>query len=251
LTQLFLITIAAATARGAGMLFNRIIDLSIDKLNPRTKNRHLASGRLSLSSAIIYLVLTLFIYLYSAFLLGPVPLKLSWIPILMFVIYPYTKRYTWGCHFFLGLTHGLAPLAGWIAVNPKFDLPPFLLYLTSFFWVSGFDIYYATMDYQFDREHGVYSFPARFGINKAAVITPMLHFLTFSSVILFSISIKTTFVFKAIAFLAGVFLLRNDLSYQKHLGTAKINQYLQKNSFFSVLILLGALFDYVIGRLYT
>lgn len=246
LAQVFLIAVAASSARALGMLLNRIVDISIDRLNPRTQNRHLASGRLNLAQALLASLVLLIVYVFSAYLLGPVPLKLSWIPVLMFAAYPYMKRFTWLCHFFLGLTHGLAPLAGWIAVNPLFSFPPFLLYATSFFWVSGFDIYYATMDYEFDRSHGVYSIPAAFGMKIVPALTFFLHTLASLSIMAFSFIMPSSALFKISTFAASVFLLYNDMRYTKSLGTANINLYLQRNSFFSVIVFSGALIEYAL-----
>jgi len=244
-----LIAFAAASARAAGMLINRIVDVSIDRLNPRTRQRHLAAGRFTITQALAFLFLTLTVYICAAYLLGPLPLKLSWIPVLMFVIYPYTKRFTWACHFFLGLTHGLAPLAGWIAVNPQFSLLPLLLYATSFFWVSGFDIYYATMDYEFDRQHKLYSFPSQFGLATSARVAIGLHVIAAASILLFSFVAGTSLVFKSLVVLAVLFLLLNDLKYLRHLGTSQINSYLQRNSYFSVIIFAGALVEFLLKRL--
>lgn len=248
LQQVVLIAVAAASARAAGMLINRIIDVSIDRLNPRTRERHLAAGRFTIAQALAFLLLTLAVYVYAAYLLGPLPLKLSWIPILMFVFYPYTKRFTWACHFFLGLTHGLAPLAGWIAVNPRVTAAPLLLYATSFFWVSGFDIYYATMDYEFDRKHNLYSFPSKFGFSASAKAALGLHIMAAASILLFSFVAARSTAFTAFVILAVLFLLANDLKFLKHLGTSQINAYLQRNSYFSVIIFAGALIELLLKR---
>ncbi|MCX7831314.1 MAG: putative 4-hydroxybenzoate polyprenyltransferase [Actinobacteria bacterium] len=248
ITQVVLIIIAAATARAIGMLVNRLVDISIDRLNPRTKGRHLASGSLKPSQAIFFSILSFIIYISAAYKLGPVPLKLSWIPVLMFIIYPYTKRFTWGCHFFLGLTHALAPLAGWIAVNPRFTLEPFLLYLTSFFWVSGFDIYYATMDYDFDVKYGVHSVPSRFGIKSVPFFTLTLHLLSLISILLFSFFVNASLVFKLSVLIAGLFVIYNDSVFLKHLGTPRINSYLQRNSYFSVIVFIGALLEFFVRK---
>lgn len=245
LYQAALIAVAAAFARASGMLLNRLFDISIDRLNPRTKNRNLASGKLKPFQAILFLIFCLLIYLFAAYLLGPVPLKLSWIPVVMFAIYPLTKRFTWFCHFFLGLTHGLAPLAGWIAVNPKFTLEPFFLYFASFFWVSGFDIYYATMDYEFDKTHGVHSVPARFGLSIVPFLTVSLHALAILSLFFFAFKVRAGIMFLIFLVAGAIYLLRNDLLNTSNIGTPKINLYLQKNSYFSILILSGAIFDYL------
>jgi 4-hydroxybenzoate polyprenyltransferase len=227
------------------MMINRIIDISIDRLNPRTKERHLAAGRITLFKALVFSLISAVLYLFSAYLLGPVPFKLAWVPLLFFVVYPYTKRFTWLCHVFLGVTLGLAPLAGWIAVNPAFEAVPFLLLLCVLFWVAGFDIFYASLDYEFDRESGVKSIPARFGLNTSSFIAIFSHI--FSCIFLF----LTGFIYGlstlwfAFAFLACIFLILNDLKYIRKLGTPEINVYLQKNSYFSVIVFLGTLIEVI------
>lgn len=246
--QFFLIVIALASARAFGMLSNRIIDRTIDTLNPRTRDRHLASGRLSLKTALFLSSSFLFTFLLSSFFLGPLPFKLSWIPILLFVFYPYTKRFTWLCHFFLGITLGLAPLAGWIAVTNIISPVPFLLMIAVTAWVSGFDIFYATMDVEFDRKNQIYSIPVRFGMNSSFVIALFLHLVTIISLIAAGILYGLGITFFIFATIASLFLLYNDLTHFNHLGTFRINQYLQRNSFFSVIIFAGVLIDLIIKK---
>lgn len=244
--QLLLITIAAASARALGMMLNRIIDISIDKLNPRTKDRHIAAGRITILKASIFSVITALIYLFSAYLLGPVPFKLAWVPVLFFVIYPYTKRFTWLCHVFLGATLGLAPLAGWIAVNPSFELVPFMLLLCVAFWVAGFDIFYASLDYEFDRQLGVKSIPVRFGLKRSSFIALFFHLISCTFLMLAGIIYKLSAWWFIIAISACAFLFYNDLKYINKLGKPEINAYLQKNSYFSIIVFAGTLLEAII-----
>lgn len=243
LYQLILITTAAASARALGMMLNRIIDISIDRLNPRTKNRHLASGRISFAKAVFFSFVSLAIYLISAYLLGPLPLKLSWVPVLLFVIYPYTKRFTWLCHVFLGCALGLAPLAGWIAVNSNISSVPLLLFLSVLFWVAGFDIYYASLDYEFDVKNKIQSIPARFGVKTAAYIALLFHALTILFLISAGYIYGAGWLWFLFAAIGSIFLFSNDINYFRLLGTDAINAYLQKNSYFSVIIFVGTLFE--------
>lgn len=245
LRQVVLIAVAAASARALGMLLNRIVDASIDRLNPRTKNRYIASGKIDISQAVFFAVASLVAYLLSAYLLGPLPLLLSPIPVIFFFVYPYTKRFTWGCHFFLGLAHGLAPLAGWIAVNPSFSLAPFLLYATSFFWVSGFDVYYATMDYEFDKKHGIYSLPALIGLEKVPVVTITLHVLASVFLLTFAFLATSSVPFRIASVASVIYLLFNDMRHARFLATPVINRYLQLNSYFSVILFAGALVEFL------
>jgi len=174
------ILIAAIGARGLAMSLNRIIDRDIDALNPRTSNRHLVSGTMSMKTAWSLSMIFLIMLLVGAWRLNEVALMMSWVPVLAFVIYPYTKRYTWLCHLWLGLCLGLAPAGawlaiagdvhGWVAITGLFETHTDILwYPTIFFislgvalWITAFDINYARMDVESDRKHGINSFPARF-----------------------------------------------------------------------------------------
>lgn len=241
--QLILVTVAAAAGRTLGMLLNRIIDRVIDRLNPRTASRFIASGKMPLSTAIFYALLALLIYLLSAYLLGPLPLMLSPIPLFFFTLYPYTKRFTWLCHFVLGITLGLAPLAGWIAVNDRLTQVPFLLLAAVALWVSGFDIIYATMDIEFDRRSGIHSIPAFFGNNISFILSAVMHVL--SAVCLYAVGLYYPlgvfyFLFLTIAF---IFLMYNDFSVKNRLATPAVNAYLQRNSYFSVIVFAGILIE--------
>ena len=167
------ILIAAVGARGLAMTLNRIIDRDIDAQNPRTESRHLVSGSMSMRTAWNLGVAFLIMLLFSAWQLNEVALMMAWLPVLAFVIYPYTKRYTWGCHLWLGLCLGLAPAGAWLALSADVHRWGAILdshwYPTIFFislgvalWITAFDINYARMDVESDRKQGIHSFPARF-----------------------------------------------------------------------------------------
>ena len=180
LSDLAWVLVAAVGARGLAMTLNRIIDRNIDAENPRTANRHLASGTMSMSTAWTLAVIFLGMLLLGAGILNEVALAMSWLPVLAFVIYPYTKRFTWLCHLWLGLCLGLAPAGAWVAIAADFHGweaitgtdgfgSGLLWYPTIFFislgvtlWITAFDINYARMDVASDRKHGISSFPARF-----------------------------------------------------------------------------------------
>lgn len=180
IVDLLLVLIAAVGARGLAMTLNRVIDRKIDAANPRTAKRHLATGAMSLSTAWTLAAIFLGMLVVSAGLLNQVALMMSWLPVLTFVVYPYTKRFTWLCHLWLGLCLGLAPAGAWVAIAADFHgwqaitgIDGFgegvLWYPSIFFislgvtlWITAFDINYARMDVESDRKHGINSFPARF-----------------------------------------------------------------------------------------
>ena len=175
------ILIAAIGARGLAMALNRIIDKDIDAENPRTAERHLASGSMTMNTAWSLCAVFLVMLVFSAWQLNHVALMMCWLPVLVFVIYPYLKRYTWLCHFWLGLCLGLAPAGAWVAVAGDVHgwaaitgmhdgFTDLLWYPTIFFislgvmfWIAAFDINYARMDIESDKENGIHSFPSKFG----------------------------------------------------------------------------------------
>ena len=172
--QLSWILIAAIGARGLAMSLNRIIDRGVDAENPRTSNRHLVEGTMSLNTAWGLCAVFLSMLLIGAWQLNTVALAMSWLPVLAFIVYPYTKRVTWTCHLWLGLCLGLAPAGawlgivggelGWAAITELHWYPTiFWICLGVMFWIAAFDLNYALMDMQSDREQGIQSFPARFG----------------------------------------------------------------------------------------
>ena len=174
------ILIAAVGARGLAMTLNRIIDRDIDASNPRTANRHLVSGVMSMTTAWTLSAIFLIMLLLGAWQLNEVALMMAWLPVIVFIVYPYTKRYTWLCHFWLGLCLALAPAGAWVAVaadvhgwaaitgidggNTDFLWYPtiFFISLGVTFWIAAFDINYARMDIESDREGGIHSLPSRF-----------------------------------------------------------------------------------------
>jgi len=188
--RLFILILLAFTGlRTAAMSFNRIIDRDIDALNPRTANRHLPAGKISLKEAYTLALISLGIYFLSAYLINDLAFELSPIPAIVAYVYPYLKRFTCLCHYVLGLNLAFAPLGGWIAVTDSLtlkDWPIILLSLGVVFWVAGFDIIYALQDVDFDRKLGLHSIGAHFGVKIALLVSSLNHLIFF---ILTSISI--------------------------------------------------------------
>ena len=185
------ILIAAVGARGLAMTLNRIIDRDIDAQNPRTESRHLVSGSMSIRTAWNLGLAFLIMLLFSDWQLNEVALMMAWLPVLAFVIYPYTKRYTWGCHLWLGLCLGLAPAGAWLALSADVHRWDAILdshwYPTIFFislgvalWITTFDINYARMDVESDRKQGIHSFPARFSEQATTRTSVQLTLLWFA-----------------------------------------------------------------------
>jgi 4-hydroxybenzoate polyprenyltransferase len=160
------------------MSLNRVIDRVIDKKNPRTANRAIPAGLLSARQVSLFIILSFALLIWATLHLSSLCMKLLPIAVFLLVFYSYTKRFTWTCHFILGLTLGLAPLGGWVAVTGSISLASLIFYLTIVCWSAGFDLIYACQDVDFDRKEGLYSFPSRFGIAASLYTARILHFLT-------------------------------------------------------------------------
>jgi 4-hydroxybenzoate polyprenyltransferase len=181
-----LLVLAAATgARTVAFATNRIIDRHIDARNPRTASRDLPSGRMTMQEALGVMVAGLGLYFGAAYFIAPFCLMMSPIPLAIFLIYPTMKRYTPLAHFGVGMGLAMGPLGGWFAVSPSFDhlLTPALLSVFTLLWVAGFDIIYATLDEEFDRKESLYSFPSRFGRERALRYSGFLHLAAFAVLI--------------------------------------------------------------------
>jgi len=179
-----LVTLAMVGARTMAMALNRLIDWRIDALNPRTQNRHLPQGLVKPWETLLLALLGLALLVYAGLALNPLTAKLLPVAVLFLTLYSYTKRFTWLCHYVLGLTIGAAAAGGWIAVTGSFHPTAYALWAGVGLWIAGFDILYATQDYAFDRAYGVKSIPARFGIPKALQVARATHLLAWLAFLL-------------------------------------------------------------------
>ncbi|MBX3437867.1 MAG: putative 4-hydroxybenzoate polyprenyltransferase [Planctomycetaceae bacterium] len=163
------ILLCMVCARSAAMAFNRLVDRRIDAANPRTSKRHLPAGLLSVPAVVLFTVISSAAFIASTLLFLPNrwPLVLS-IPVLLFLLgYSFAKRFTVWCHYWLSAALMLSPVAAWLALTGTLTWTPVLLAGAVYFWVGGFDILYACQDVEFDRERGLRSVPARWGVDRA------------------------------------------------------------------------------------
>ena len=175
-TRVFVVlTIAMVFIRSFAMAFNRLADAGIDAANPRTQSRPLVTGEITAWQTRIFLLVCAAGFLAACRGLNPLCFYLAPYALLWSALYSFAKRFTSLCHYALGSVHFLAPLAGWIAFDPQLTLPPVLLGLGVLFWVAGFDILYSCQDAQFDREHGLFSAPARLGIPVSLILSTFAH----------------------------------------------------------------------------
>lgn len=176
-SRLLWIVVAMVAARSAAMGFNRLVDRHIDAANPRTAQRELPAGTMSVLSVSLLVILSSALLVLASWQLNPLCLLLSPLALAVVLMYSYTKRFTWASHLFLGVALALAPLGAWIAVTGHFDLAPVVLGLAVMSWVAGFDVLYSCQDYDYDRQAGLYSIPVRFGLLGALRLARVLHAL--------------------------------------------------------------------------
>jgi len=173
--QIFWIVVAMVSARSAAMTVNRIVDVRYDRENPRTAQRALATGALSLNFAWLFTLVAVAILFLAAWRLNPLALKLAPVAVAILFFYSFTKRFTNWSHLFLGFALGVAPAAAWIAISGSLDPRMLLLCAAVTLWVAGFDVLYACQDVDYDRRAGLFSIPKRFGIASALLIARVLH----------------------------------------------------------------------------
>jgi 4-hydroxybenzoate polyprenyltransferase len=164
-------------ARSAAMAFNRYVDRGIDEINPRTRNREIPAGKIKARSALVFTLISCFLFVATTYFINRLCLILSPVALLVILGYSYTKRFTSLCHLILGLGLSLAPIGAYLAVTGTFDLVPVLYSFGVLFWVAGFDIIYAMQDESFDAKHKLYSIPVKFGATQALLISTIMHVL--------------------------------------------------------------------------
>jgi 4-hydroxybenzoate polyprenyltransferase len=194
---LLLITFAMVGARTFAMAANRIIDREIDARNPRTAQRELVTGAVSLRTAYVGAAVALLVLLASAAALNTLCLVLAPFAVAPLILYPYAKRFTNYPHAILGVAQAVAPVGAWVAVTGSFTSPPswpaICLGLAVGTWIGGFDLIYASQDVDSDRRNGVKSTPARHGIARSLVIARWAHVATFAFLIAFGLGVDAGF----------------------------------------------------------
>lgn len=210
--KFFLVLFCMVFARSAAMSFNRYLDRSFDKRNPRTAVREIPAGVISSRSALIFTIICCIAFMASAFLINRLCFFLSPVALLIILGYSYTKRFTSLCHLILGLGLSLAPIGSYLAVTGVFDIIPVIFSIAVIFWVSGFDIIYALQDEEFDKSQQLYSIPASLGKKKALRVSELLHFTSATAVVIAGI-IGSFGVFYWIGFLvfAGMLIYQHSI----------------------------------------
>jgi len=241
------ILLSATGARTLAMCFNRLSDWEIDKLNPRTSGRHTLVSR---PQALATLLLSLAVVLYATHKLNPLCFALSPLMLVILCFYSLTKRFTAFSHFFLGLALSVAPAGAWIAVKASLaDARPLLLCLAVLVWTFGFDLIYSTLDADFDKKQGLFSFPSRYGVPAALRLARGLHIAAAVLFIAFGWAAQLGAAYAcACAVTLGGLIWEHRLAGSADPG--KINvAFFQINALVSMTLLAGVLFDFKVWKL--
>ena len=236
------IIIALFAGRNGANALNRYVDAAIDAKNPRTANRHIPTKKIRRIDALIIAIACFAVFVAAAAQLNMLCLYLSPIALFLFVLYPYTKRFTWLCHIILGITCACAPLGAWIAVTGKFDYIPFIFLLAVTLWIAGYDIIYGTQDIDFDRAYSLFSIPVRFGRKKSFYMAAVLHilaWLTFTSLFFLT---KLSYIYLSTLIVCGILIIFEHYA----IGPArkiKANFFTHVNQIVGILLLVASALD--------
>ena len=235
----FLGILAAVTARNFAMGVNRYLDRDIDILNPRTKDRPSVDGRISNATMLGFIVLNGLGFVVVAYFINTLAFQLSFPILFILAAYSVFKRFSSLAHIILGISLGLAPIAGTVAVLA--EITPWSLYLSAgvVFWVAGFDLLYSLQDIEFDKENGLHSIPSKYGAKNTMLIAKIFHTLTIVFWIMFIISAKLTF-FSQLAVILSAMMLAYE-HYLVNKDFTKIDR-----AFFTVNGYLGIMFLFLI-----
>src|SRR5438876_5863614 len=235
-----LVVVCMVFARTAAMLFNRLVDWSLDQRNPRTASRHLLVSK---SGAILLLAVSSGGFLLTAAAINHLTFFLAPVALAIIFFYSVTKRFTSATHFFLGLALGIAPVAAWIAQTGRIDLAPLVLSAGVICWVAGFDLIYATQDYDFDRREGIRSLVVKLGIARSLRLAKLLHIATLVALIAFGFVAKLGLIYFCAMSLVAVTLAYEHRS-ARHLDLAGIYRaFFQSNAFVSAIFLIAVFLD--------
>jgi 4-hydroxybenzoate polyprenyltransferase len=241
------ILVAMVGARSGAMGVNRLADRHLDRLNLRTQARALPQGRIRPGEALAFVVLSFSVFLLAAWMLNRLCFALAPLAILIVSGYSYTKRFTTLSHLILGLSLALAPIGAWIAVTGRIAIPAVILGGAVIFWVAGFDILYALMDIEFDRRTGLFSIPARLGVDGGVLVARLFHGLTAACLALLIPLLHLGALYVIGLALALTLLLYEHWLLHRH-GLAKLNvAFFNVNGVLSIGLFLFTLGDRLLG----
>ncbi|HEY3373453.1 MAG TPA: UbiA-like polyprenyltransferase [Candidatus Aquicultor sp.] len=248
--QIIWITIAMIGARSFAMAVNRYIDREIDARNPRTAERAIPAGKLTSGYVLGFSVISLIIFFVATYQLAPLA-RIVWPAVVLpFIIYSYTKRFTWLNHVVLGISLGLAPIGAWVAITNGLSWPVVVLGAAVTLWTAGFDIIYACQDVDVDKRDKLFSIPATFGVERALLVTRAFHVLTVA--LLFTVGV--TFKMGAVYYF-GVMITALLLTYEnrlvKHNDLSRVNMaFFTVNGLISLQIFVFTGLDFAVRYLF-
>ncbi|MFO7577066.1 MAG: UbiA-like polyprenyltransferase [Pelovirga sp.] len=244
--QVFWICVAMVGARSAAMGLNRLIDARIDADNPRTADRHIPSGKVSMTEALLFVLIASAVFFFAAWMLNPLCFRLAPVALALFILYAYCKRFTHYAHVVLGLCLAAAPIGAWIALRGDLGWPVIALGLAVLFWVAGFDIFYALQDYDFDVKAGLHSIPSRLGKDKAFFLVRVFHALMVLFLLLVMPGSGLGWIyFSGVLVVAGLLLYEHSLVRPDDLSRLDA-AFFNMNGYISVTIFLFTLVDALI-----
>ncbi len=209
LKTVLLVILAMVGARTCAMGFNRIVDAKFDKANPRTENRAIPAGSVSMVEAWSMVIVAGILFFAAAWMLNPLTLKLAPFALGLTLFYSLTKRFTSFCHLVLGVALAFSPLGGWVAVQGTVASFPWALSAAVLFWVAGFDTVYACLDAEFDKKTGLHSLPSAIGSKNAFRLAAGFHCIAFALFVLAGIQAELN-----VAYYVGVGIAAGALFYQ-------------------------------------
>ncbi|NOY14542.1 MAG: UbiA family prenyltransferase [Deltaproteobacteria bacterium] len=244
--QVFWICVAMVGARSGAMGLNRLIDARIDAENPRTAERHIPAGQVSIFEASCFIIVSLALFLFAAWMLNPLCFYLAPVAIGFFILYAYCKRFTHYAHVVLGVCLAAAPIGAWVALRGDLGWPVLSLGLAVLFWVAGFDIFYALQDYDYDVEHGLHSVPSKLGIDKSFLLVRIFHGLMLLFLLLVIPGSGLGWIyFSGVLVVAGLLAYEHSLVKPKDLSKLDA-AFFNMNGYISVTIFIFALVDAVV-----
>jgi len=244
----FWVIVALASARTAGMSFNRVIDAEIDAKNPRTSDRPVPKGDIQPGVVWITAAISSFLLIGASFMLNRLCFYLSFPAVLMLFTYSYLKRFSASSHFYLGLVEAAAPIGGYIAVTGEFTRVPFVLGFIIMTWIAGLDIVYAIQDMEFDVKENLHSMPVRFGKKGALVISTACYLVSISAMIYAGfLTQKTVPYWTAVVLVGIIFFYQQRLARSKNI-TLAIRNFFKANIYISPILFFGTLTDVFIGK---
>jgi len=244
----FWVIVALASARTAGMSFNRVIDAEIDAKNPRTSDRPVPKGDIQPGVVWITAAISSFLLIGASFMLNRLCFYLSFPAVLMLFTYSYLKRFSASSHFYLGLVEAAAPIGGYIAVTGEFTRVPFVLGFIIMTWIAGLDIVYAIQDMEFDVKENLHSMPVRFGKKGALVISTVCYLVSISAMIYAGfLTQKTVPYWTAVVLVGIIFFYQQRLARSKNI-TLAIRNFFKANIYISPILFFGTLTDVFIGK---